>query len=257
MAVVCVAATGSAASRSGCTRLRTAPRRRPPGYSCEPGAAATRAVRSQYARSAAREPDLLAIPAAGGEHSGHEDGRSRRAHAPRGSAVVAYPACRRPAPGQPGADRRRQRPAPISRGRPGGSVPGRATKTERSPHVREHQGLQRILRERHRGRQAVLRRDPRAGGHRGQRHADPAPGRRPAGTWSIPSTTTSRRRSRSSTSRSTTSTRRSTNCRARGQFEKYEGSPSPDEKGIVRGGGPLIAWFTDPAGNILSVLQER
>jgi len=29
-----------------------------------------------------------------------------------------------------------------------------------------------------------------------------------------------------------------------------------DEHGIFRGGGPLIAWFTDPAGNILSVLQE-
>jgi predicted enzyme related to lactoylglutathione lyase len=29
-----------------------------------------------------------------------------------------------------------------------------------------------------------------------------------------------------------------------------------DELGIHRGGGPLIAWFTDPAGNILSVLQE-
>jgi catechol 2,3-dioxygenase-like lactoylglutathione lyase family enzyme len=31
-----------------------------------------------------------------------------------------------------------------------------------------------------------------------------------------------------------------------------------DEKGICRAeGGPLIGWFTDPAGNILSVLQER
>lgn len=29
------------------------------------------------------------------------------------------------------------------------------------------------------------------------------------------------------------------------------------EKGIYRGGGPLIAWFTDPAGNVLSVIQER
>jgi catechol 2,3-dioxygenase-like lactoylglutathione lyase family enzyme len=31
--------------------------------------------------------------------------------------------------------------------------------------------------------------------------------------------------------------------------------PGTDERGINRGGGPLIAWFTDPAGNILSVLQ--
>jgi hypothetical protein len=38
-------------------------------------------------------------------------------------------------------------------------------------------------------------------------------------------------------------------------LERYPG-PDADEKGIFRGGGPLIAWFTDPAGNILSVLQE-
>jgi predicted enzyme related to lactoylglutathione lyase len=38
-------------------------------------------------------------------------------------------------------------------------------------------------------------------------------------------------------------------------FEKYEGVES-DEKGIVRGNGPTIAWFKDPAGNILSVLEE-
>ena len=37
-------------------------------------------------------------------------------------------------------------------------------------------------------------------------------------------------------------------------FERYDHLPA-DEKGIFRGGGPLIAWFTDPAGNILSVLQ--
>src|SRR5690242_1225528 len=30
-----------------------------------------------------------------------------------------------------------------------------------------------------------------------------------------------------------------------------------DEKGILRGQGPTIAWFTDPAGNILSVLQGQ
>lgn len=37
-------------------------------------------------------------------------------------------------------------------------------------------------------------------------------------------------------------------------FERYEGS-GQDEKGINRAGGPPIAWFKDPAGNILSVLQ--
>jgi catechol 2,3-dioxygenase-like lactoylglutathione lyase family enzyme len=39
-------------------------------------------------------------------------------------------------------------------------------------------------------------------------------------------------------------------------FQRYPGLDA-DEKGIFRGGGPFIAWFTDPAGNILSVLQER
>jgi catechol 2,3-dioxygenase-like lactoylglutathione lyase family enzyme len=44
---------------------------------------------------------------------------------------------------------------------------------------------------------------------------------------------------------------------ARGvQFERYD-SMEQDERGIHRGGGPYIAWFKDPAGNILSVLQER
>jgi catechol 2,3-dioxygenase-like lactoylglutathione lyase family enzyme len=38
------------------------------------------------------------------------------------------------------------------------------------------------------------------------------------------------------------------------EFERYEGM-GQDEKGIMRGQGPDIAWFTDPAGNILSVLK--
>ena len=39
-------------------------------------------------------------------------------------------------------------------------------------------------------------------------------------------------------------------------FEQYTGQIATDEKGISRGGdqGPSIAWFKDPAGNILSVL---
>jgi hypothetical protein len=40
------------------------------------------------------------------------------------------------------------------------------------------------------------------------------------------------------------------------QLERYEGL-GQDEKGIDRAGGPYIAWFKDPAGNILAVLQER
>ena len=42
---------------------------------------------------------------------------------------------------------------------------------------------------------------------------------------------------------------------ARGvRFERYDGM-GQDDKGIARGEGPDIAWFTDPAGNILSVLS--
>ena len=40
------------------------------------------------------------------------------------------------------------------------------------------------------------------------------------------------------------------------RFETYDGSEiKTDEKGIMRGNGPTIAWFKDPAGNILSVLE--
>jgi predicted enzyme related to lactoylglutathione lyase len=49
---------------------------------------------------------------------------------------------------------------------------------------------------------------------------------------------------------------------ARGvSFESYEGEMKTDEKGIFRGKasnkGPNIAWFKDPAGNILSVLEDK
>ena len=40
------------------------------------------------------------------------------------------------------------------------------------------------------------------------------------------------------------------------RFERYEGELATDSKGIFRGGGPLIAWFKDPAGNIISVLEQ-
>ena len=43
---------------------------------------------------------------------------------------------------------------------------------------------------------------------------------------------------------------------ARGvEFERYEGFDQ-DERGIMRGNGPDIAWFKDPAGNILAVLKQ-
>lgn len=43
-------------------------------------------------------------------------------------------------------------------------------------------------------------------------------------------------------------------------IERYDGMPQ-DDKGVMRGlehdMGPNIAWFTDPAGNVLSVLQSE
>ncbi|HVN56258.1 MAG TPA: VOC family protein [Anaerolineaceae bacterium] len=44
------------------------------------------------------------------------------------------------------------------------------------------------------------------------------------------------------------------------RFERYEGEYGTDSKGITRGiarnQGPDIAWFKDPAGNFLAVLQS-
>jgi catechol 2,3-dioxygenase-like lactoylglutathione lyase family enzyme len=44
------------------------------------------------------------------------------------------------------------------------------------------------------------------------------------------------------------------------QFEHYDGEPKTDAKGVMRGRehnmGPDIAWFKDPAGNFLSVLDD-
>ncbi len=39
------------------------------------------------------------------------------------------------------------------------------------------------------------------------------------------------------------------------RFEQYDGIEQ-DDKGINRGQGPLIAWFRDPAGNILSIIEQ-
>ena len=47
---------------------------------------------------------------------------------------------------------------------------------------------------------------------------------------------------------------------ARGiKFEQYDGQIKTDIKGIARGNGrgPDIAWFKDPAGNILSILEDK
>jgi catechol 2,3-dioxygenase-like lactoylglutathione lyase family enzyme len=43
---------------------------------------------------------------------------------------------------------------------------------------------------------------------------------------------------------------------ARGvEFERYDGIDQ-DDKGIHRGQGPLIAWFRDPAGNIMAIIEQ-
>lgn len=39
-------------------------------------------------------------------------------------------------------------------------------------------------------------------------------------------------------------------------LQRYDGMPQ-DEKGVMRGNGPTIAWFTDPAGNVLSVIDAN
>jgi len=41
------------------------------------------------------------------------------------------------------------------------------------------------------------------------------------------------------------------------RFEQYDGEIKTNEKGIHHNGGPSIAWFKDPAGNILSVLKKE
>jgi len=42
------------------------------------------------------------------------------------------------------------------------------------------------------------------------------------------------------------------------RFEQYEGEMKTDSKGIFRGHpGPKIAWFKDPAGNFLSVVEKE
>jgi hypothetical protein len=41
------------------------------------------------------------------------------------------------------------------------------------------------------------------------------------------------------------------------RFEQYDlPNLKTDEKGIMRGNGPTIAWFKDPVGNILSVIEQ-
>ncbi len=40
------------------------------------------------------------------------------------------------------------------------------------------------------------------------------------------------------------------------EFLRYEGMPQ-DEDGVMKGNGPDIAWFTDPAGNVFSVIDAE
>lgn len=39
------------------------------------------------------------------------------------------------------------------------------------------------------------------------------------------------------------------------RFERYDGMPQ-DEYGVMHDNGPTIAWFTDPSGNVLSIISE-
>ncbi|GGL10921.1 catechol 2,3-dioxygenase-like lactoylglutathione lyase family enzyme [Curtobacterium luteum] len=39
------------------------------------------------------------------------------------------------------------------------------------------------------------------------------------------------------------------------RFLQYDGVT--DERGVNRNGGPLIAWFTDPSGNVLSIVEQE
>jgi predicted enzyme related to lactoylglutathione lyase len=41
------------------------------------------------------------------------------------------------------------------------------------------------------------------------------------------------------------------------QFLHYDGDMKTDARGVFRDNGPTIAWFTDPAGNILSVIENK
>jgi catechol 2,3-dioxygenase-like lactoylglutathione lyase family enzyme len=38
------------------------------------------------------------------------------------------------------------------------------------------------------------------------------------------------------------------------EFARYDGMPQ-DEDGVMKGNGPDIAWFTDPAGNVMSIIS--
>ena len=40
------------------------------------------------------------------------------------------------------------------------------------------------------------------------------------------------------------------------EFLRYDGAPQ-DEHGVMTGAGPDIAWFTDPAGNVVSVIRHQ
>ena len=145
------------------------------------------------------------------------------------------------------------RPARLSDefGRRAGFTLKRPTRGAR--HVREHQGVQRLRCRRPAEGPGLLRRDAGAEDLRGGRDPVPAHRRRPR-HLSIRSPTTRRRRTRSSTSRSTTSTPPSRADGAR------RGVPALRRHRTGRKGhrprrGPAIAWFEDPAGNILSVLE--
>ena len=130
---------------------------------------------------------------------------------------------------------------------------GTTTRTEAIRCSRQSR-LLRLLRQRHRGRTPLLRRDPRRRGRGRERHAHAPPRRRPRvivypkddhqpATFTVLNFRVAghRRRGRPLTAKGVT-------------FERYEGL-GQDEKGVARQYPPPIAWFKDPAGNIVSLIQ--
>ena len=124
-------------------------------------------------------------------------------------------------------------------------------------HVQGHEGLQRLRGARHRGRADVLRRDARDRDLRGARHAHAAPRGRAA----------TRSSTRSPNHEPATYTILNfpvddidaavDELLERGvDFEIYDGFDQDERGDRARRRGPPIAWFRDPAGNILSAASD-
>ena len=131
------------------------------------------------------------------------------------------------------------------------------TATKGATHVQGHEGVQWLLGRRRRAREAVLRRDARARGSddNGILALEIAGERTviayPKGDDHEPASFTILNFPVDDVEAAVDA------LAERGvEFERYEGLDQ-DDKGIMRGHGPDIAWFRDPAGNILSVIKPE